>query len=148
MSVFLRSSIRLLQEASEDGGGDRGNLFSNGTDPNVFDSSDILEASSSSDLEEFDPRVFWSVNAFLMFMLCSVCCWLCVMKPEFLTNMHERRQRADSQYQQTLRERIRREEARKLDSPEQRRRKLLQSFKRHKVQMVRTKLYGVTSRSA
>ena len=50
--------------------------------------------------------------------------------------MHEQRQQADLAYQQSLREQRDQEAARRIDSPEKRKHKLLQSFQRHKVQMV------------
>lgn len=96
---------------------------------------DIPEAmaASSDETYDFNANVFWGVNAFISFIFLVVLCWCCFGNKDFLTNMHQRREEADRAYRATVREREERRKQAKIVTPEQRRRKLLQSFRRHKV---------------
>lgn len=112
--------------------------LANETSPEVEDvlldegASEAL-TESSDDLYEFNSRVFWAVNAFISCVFLFVLCWCCFGNKDFLTNMHERREETDRAYQATVREREERRKRARTITPEQRRRKLLQSFRRHKV---------------
>eukprot|EP00934_Nitzschia_sp_Nitz4_P006996 Nitzschia sp. Nitz4//scaffold278_size24532//5324//6238//NITZ4_008373-RA/size24532-augustus-gene-0.11-mRNA-1//1//CDS//3329545369//6986//frame0 len=84
---------------------------------------------------DFDPKLFWSVNGFIFFMLLSACLWCCFADKDWLMNMHARRMQTEAEYQATLRERAEQRRLAKIVTPEQRRKRLLQSFARHKVTM-------------
>lgn len=97
--------------------------------------------SSTSDVnvkEAFDPQIFWAVNACVVVALIATVCYCCYGdNMSWLTTMHQRRREADAQYQATVRAREQQRKEAKILSPEQRRRELLASFRRHKVTMVR-----------
>ena len=83
----------------------------------------------------FDPLVFWCVNGFIFLMMVMVGLWCCFAdKTTWI--LTARGQESDQVYQQSLREREERRKQAKIESPEKRTRKLVQSFRRHKVQMV------------
>ena len=93
-------------------------------------------APKMKDGSEFDPKVFWSVNGFIFVMLMAMCLFCYFGDKTWITNPEERRRRSDDAYRAALRDRLEQEAQRRLETPEQRTRKLLQSFKRHKVKMV------------
>lgn len=85
---------------------------------------------------EFEPKVFWSVNAFIFCVFMTMVLWCCYGDKSFLTNIQTRQEDSDRAYQATLREREERRKRAKMQTPQQRRRKLLQSFRRHNVSMI------------
>jgi hypothetical protein len=92
----------------------------------------------SDDAVVFDPKVFWFVNAFILVLLASTIAFCCFGKKEWLfPGTAERRQASDEAYRQTVLQRRRRRQEAKVDSPEQRTKKLLKSFALNKVSMVR-----------
>ena len=101
----------------------------------MFDDSSTTE----NDQGEFDPNVFWGVNGFILFLF-ILACFLCWCKGAWLTQLYDRRHQAagDRAYQRRVLERMQEEQQAKSESPEKRQRKLLSSFKRHGVQMVRS----------
>jgi hypothetical protein len=83
----------------------------------------------------FDPKVFWSVNAVIVCIVTLSCAWYCCLGGhQYLTEMG--RINSDEAYRQTVLERRQRQQEAKRDSPEKRRKKLLQSFQRTSVSMV------------
>lgn len=111
----------------------------------LIDSEDTLstmideaatETPSGDEIYEFNSTAFWAVNAFISCVFLVVICWCCFGNMDFLTNMHQRREETDRAYQATVREREERRKQARLVTPEQRRRKLLQSMRRHKVVFV------------
>lgn len=106
------------------------NTFNNMTSP--FDDPETM-LMESGDAPPFDAKVFWCVNGFIFIMFSAVMLWCCFADKTWLTR--DRGRLADIEYQQSLAERQRQRELAKVDSPEKRTRKLLQSFERHKVQM-------------
>jgi hypothetical protein len=114
LTLFLR---RRLQEAGED-------------------------ASSADDGAAFDPKVFWSVNALIFCIVVVSCSWYCCFGGQvYLTELS--RANSDEAYRQTVLERRQRRLEARRDSPEKRRRRLLQSFQRTSVSMVRETRGGV-----
>ena len=85
---------------------------------------------------EFDPRVFWSVNGFIFCLFTAMVLYCIYGDTSFLTNIQARQEDSDRVYQATLREREERRRQANMENPQQRRRRLLQSFRRHKVTMV------------
>ena len=82
---------------------------------------------------EYDTnRVFWSVNAFILFLIFITGIWCCFVQKHVFSGT-DRRIASDQFYRERRR---RRQEAEKTESPEKRRQKLLASFSRHAVQMV------------
>jgi hypothetical protein len=127
---------------------DPSSIFENTTFTNTTGHGDENGVDFSTDDEitssEFDPRVFWAVNGLLFFMMATMAVWCCFGKKDWLTNAHRRRAETDETFQRGLRERHERKEALKVDSPAKRKEKLLQSFRRHQVQMVRMLLYSLS----
>mmetsp|Transcript_18120 Transcript_18120/g.39494 ORF Transcript_18120/g.39494 Transcript_18120/m.39494 type:complete len:265 (-) Transcript_18120:1651-2445(-) len=80
---------------------------------------------------DFDPKVFWSVNALLLFLICLSAIWCCFMQKHFY-NETDRLNRSDEIYRARRRRRL---EEKNMTSPEERRRKLLANFSKHKVEM-------------
>ena len=133
--AFLRNAARVLMGADMNSTG-----LTNSSDifTNSADSSTIVDGDSTTNSGgEFDPKVFWSVNAFIFVMVVTMCCFYYHSDKWWFLNAEERRRQSDDVYRRALQERLEQEEARKKETPEQRTRKLLQSFSRHKVQMVR-----------
>lgn len=96
-----------------------------------------LEDALESDEDEaaFDPKVFWSVNAVIVCIVAISCTWYCCFGGHrYLTEMG--RVNSDEAYRQSVLERRQRRQEAKRDSPEKRRKKLLQSFQRTSVSMV------------
>jgi hypothetical protein len=88
---------------------------------------------------EFDHKVFWSVNAFIVVLLIGSCAWCYCYgggKAFCLGSMN--RTQSDQEYQRAVLQRRQREAEQTKDSPEKRKRKLAQSFQRNQVGMVRT----------
>jgi len=79
-----------------------------------------------------DPVVFWSVNAFLITLLLSICSWFwCCGGEKFLN-----RTSSDDLYRQRVTERnLQRARRRTMTAPE-RKKTLESSFLKHKVRMV------------
>ena len=100
----------------------------------IEDSEDLMEIPQDESYN-FDPVVFWCVNAFIFIMLATVLLWCCSGKANCLIS-GEAYVDSDAIYQQTLREREEKKKKAKIDTPAKRRAKLLKSFRRHKVQMV------------
>jgi hypothetical protein len=93
----------------------------------------------------FDPKVFWSVNAFIFVLLISTVVVCCFAKKEWFTYDRETgRMNSDEQYRQTVLQRQRQQQQSKVETPAQRTRRLLRSFKRHQVEMVREKKHVKT----
>ena len=136
--AFLRNAARVLMEEADDTN-TTGLTNSSDTFANTTDNTAIVDGDSTTNSAgEFDPKVFWSVNAFIFVMVVTICCFYYHNSDKaWFPNQEERRRQSDDVYRQALRERLEQEEARKKETPEQRTRKLLQSFNRHKVQMVR-----------
>ena len=94
-------------------------------------------ASSSGDTA-FDPKVFWSVNALIFCLVVVSCAWYCCFGGHvYLTELG--RINSDEAYRQNVLERRQRQIEARRDSPEKRRRRLLQSFQRTSVSMVSRK---------
>jgi hypothetical protein len=95
-----------------------------------------------SQQQEFSPAVFWSVNAFLLFVLLAVCsyCWCCGGFQRFVrasSSSEQQRVSSDVQYRMNVLRRQQEREDAKKETPEERKEKLLQSFQRLHVSMVR-----------
>ena len=107
----------------------------------MFDDNSTTE----NDQGEFNPNVFWGVNGFILCLFIVACCLCC--KSDWLTKLYDRRHQAagDRAYQRRVLERMQEEQQAKLESPEKRQRKLLASFKRHGVQMVRRTIQSSVS---
>jgi hypothetical protein len=100
------------------------------------------DVNDNYDKGEFDSFLFWSVNAFLLLTMVVVClfCYCGGNKTTMQLvglNTDQRRQESDRAYQQQVQRRLEQQAARKVECPEKRKQKLLKSFQRHKVQMVR-----------
>ena len=136
--TFLRNAARVLMEAADNS--DVTNNTTTGIVDDIFSNSTNNSTEAPTELfddgSEFDPKVFWSVNAFIFVMLMAMCLFCYFGDKTWITNPEERRRRSDDAYRAALRDRLEQEAQRRLETPEQRTRKLLQSFKRHKVQMV------------
>jgi hypothetical protein len=138
--TFLRSVRFLALDEKDPSSISQNSTFTNSTDRGGengvhFYTGDEITTS------EFDPKVFWAVNGLLFFMMAAMAVWCCFGKKDWLTSAHRRRVETDETFQRVLRERHELQEARKVDSPAKRKEKLLQSFRRHQVQMVRMLLY-------
>ena len=138
--TFLRIASRALQEEF----GDATDAIDNDIDTAAADMTTSTTTNTSDDDDNFDPVVFWGVNAFLgvMLLVACGCCVVCGKNNHWnywltITNMHERRRQTDVDYQRQLRQQNETQEARKVDTPAVRKQKLLQSFQRHHVSMVR-----------
>lgn len=111
-SGFVQESLSFLQRRLEDEGDQQ-----------------------SGDSAAFDPKVFWSVNALIFCIVVFSCVWYCKFGGH-LVFTEQGRNASDEAFRQTVMERQERERERKRDSPEKRRRRLLQSFQRQSVSMV------------
>ena len=97
----------------------------------------VFDGGSEED-SSFDPKVFWSVNAFILVLFCSALGICCFGKKEWFSFDGEfARQQSDETYRQSVLQRRRQQQEAKTDTPAQRTRKLLRSFRRHRVEMVR-----------
>lgn len=100
-------------------------------------SSIFLRALSDQEDEaenQTDPVVFWSVNAFILMLLVTVCSWLwCCDGYKRLTQVRQ----TDLHYAQILQQRNAEREARRQMSPQERQVAILQSLRRNQVRMVR-----------
>jgi hypothetical protein len=136
IKTFLRMASRALQEELDN---NSTNVFDY-TDDTADDAINATTSTTTTTATHFDPAVFWGVNGFLCFMLIMACTFCCVCKDwnVWLVNMHERRRQTDDQYQLQLRQQQQEQHDKKLDTPAVRKQKLLQSFRRHQVSMVRT----------
>ena len=82
----------------------------------------------------FDPKVFWSVNALIFCIIVGSCIWY--RKFGHLMLSDQGRNASDLAFRQSVLEREQRRLERKRDSPEKRRKRLMQSFQRQSVSMV------------
>jgi len=89
--------------------------------------SDSLKGSNPG----FEPKVFWSVNVFIAFLILLSVFWCCFVQ-RYLFNGTDRMLVSDQFYQERQR---RRREAARTESPEKRKEKLQASFAKHRVQM-------------
>lgn len=90
-----------------------------------------------NDSAEFNPRVFWSVNAFIFALLISVCVWCyCFGGHEYIGNRERMRVASDQTFRTSVMRRREREHQARQETPEQRQKKLWRSFKRCQVHMV------------
>eukprot|EP00538_Stauroneis_constricta_P001072 CAMPEP_0119561442 /NCGR_PEP_ID=MMETSP1352-20130426/17645_1 /TAXON_ID=265584 /ORGANISM="Stauroneis constricta, Strain CCMP1120" /LENGTH=291 /DNA_ID=CAMNT_0007609651 /DNA_START=221 /DNA_END=1096 /DNA_ORIENTATION=+ len=130
MRATAASFLRVLQEAqqTEDDG--------------------MMDGSANSDEKIFDSTVFWSVNAFVLFLILVMITCCVLGNTDWLTNVDQRRREADERYQASIREREREIAESKVETPEKRRKRLLQSFRRHKVLMTVTEDDLTTGTSA
>ena len=88
----------------------------------------------------FDPRVFWGVNGFILFLVTSMCVWCwCFGGKHHLVDWTARRVDSDRRFQQTMRERHEQRMAARRSTPAKRKFRLKRSFQRNKVQMVSTR---------
>ncbi|KAL3896433.1 MAG: hypothetical protein SGARI_007173, partial [Bacillariaceae sp.] len=106
--------------------------------------ANILTGDDSSQQQQggsnFDPKVFWSVNAFILVLFCATVLWCCFGSDKSmftLLNPEERRQRSDEIYRRRILEQRQRQEEAKQETPAQRTKRLFKSFVKHQVQMVR-----------
>ena len=86
---------------------------------------------------DFDPKVFWSVNALLLFLICLSAIWCCFMQKHFY-NETDRLNRSDEIYRARRQRRLEECHEKRTMSPDERRRRLLANFSKHKVEMVRS----------
>eukprot|EP00529_Nitzschia_sp_RCC80_P001890 CAMPEP_0113482450 /NCGR_PEP_ID=MMETSP0014_2-20120614/22925_1 /TAXON_ID=2857 /ORGANISM="Nitzschia sp." /LENGTH=375 /DNA_ID=CAMNT_0000375967 /DNA_START=355 /DNA_END=1482 /DNA_ORIENTATION=- /assembly_acc=CAM_ASM_000159 len=97
---------------------------------------------SNNDDTTFDPKVFWSVNAFILALFLTTICCCCFGKKEWLDYFvydHESgRETSDMQYRRSVLQRQQRQQQSKVETPAQRTKKLLRSFRRHQVEMTVT----------
>jgi hypothetical protein len=109
---------------------------------------DILHSSSSSSSStdtastSLDTTLFWTVNGFLLLLVVLICAGCCYFGDKtmfvwFSPNDEQRRQQSDEAYRRTVQERRQRQQQQNLEPPAQRTKKLLKSFVRNQVQMVR-----------
>ena len=99
--------------------------------------ADSMSSSPKASNPPFDAKVFWGVNAFILFLICLTGLWCCFVQKHFF-NETERRLASDRSYQARRRRRLGRLEDARTESPEKRRQKLHASFHKHGVQMVRS----------
>lgn len=110
---------------------------------NTSTSSDNANDNSSSPSSSFNPTVFWTVNAFILCLLLAACCscryggkYLGVIIQNMTRHDHHARQNSDLAF---IRHQLAREAARaaaKQESPEIRKKRVLDSFRRCGVTMV------------
>jgi hypothetical protein len=105
---------------------------------NEMPAMDVNEAATQDTETQFDPRIFWAVNACFVVAVIGICCYFGFGDRSCFTLAHERRRQTDLVYQRNLVEREERKRKAKLMSPEKRTRLLLASFKKHQVMMVST----------
>ena len=98
------------------------------------DNDPDVSSGEGGDDAAFDPKVFWSVNALIFCIIVGSCIWYCKFGSLLLTE--QSRNASDEAYRQTVLERRQRRLERKRDSPEKRRKRLMQSFQRQSVSMV------------
>eukprot|EP00535_Pseudo-nitzschia_heimii_P001445 CAMPEP_0197185510 /NCGR_PEP_ID=MMETSP1423-20130617/12091_1 /TAXON_ID=476441 /ORGANISM="Pseudo-nitzschia heimii, Strain UNC1101" /LENGTH=279 /DNA_ID=CAMNT_0042636591 /DNA_START=13 /DNA_END=852 /DNA_ORIENTATION=+ len=98
---------------------------------NITNASDPIPSSPPSNSEYDTSRVFWSVNAFILFLIFLTGLWCCFVHKRVF-NATDRMIASDQIYRERRRRRL---EAEKTESLEERRQKLLASFARHAVQM-------------
>ena len=116
------------------------NTTTNSTTDLLSGVANVLTGDDGSDAPtsySFDPKVFWSVNAFILVLFVTTVLWCCFGDKSFFTlNPEERRQRSDEIYRRRILEQRRRQEEAQKETPAQRTRRLLRSFAKHEVQMV------------
>lgn len=114
ISAFVQDTLSFLRRRLED--------------------ADVEGPVSNDGSASFDPKVFWSVNALIVCIIVGSCVWYCKYGSFLLTE--QGRNTSDEAFRQAVRERQQRQLERKRDSPEKRRKRLMQSFKRQSVSMV------------
>jgi hypothetical protein len=97
---------------------------------NIVDSPSLQQKPNP----DFNPKVFWSVNAFIAFLVCLTVVWCCFVQKYFY-NEGERLNRSDEIYRERRRRRLEAKKGNGAEAPGRRRRKLHASFAKHKVQM-------------
>eukprot|EP00529_Nitzschia_sp_RCC80_P001627 CAMPEP_0113488784 /NCGR_PEP_ID=MMETSP0014_2-20120614/26196_1 /TAXON_ID=2857 /ORGANISM="Nitzschia sp." /LENGTH=372 /DNA_ID=CAMNT_0000382509 /DNA_START=109 /DNA_END=1227 /DNA_ORIENTATION=- /assembly_acc=CAM_ASM_000159 len=116
--------------------------FLNDTVAMVLNNNDGGGDSNNSDATTFDPKVFWSVNAFILILFVTTVGCCCFGKKEWLNYFvydHETgRETSDMQYRRSVLQRMQRQQQSKVETPAQRTKKLLRSFRRHQVEMTVT----------
>jgi hypothetical protein len=90
---------------------------------------------TACDYEYNTTLVFWGVNIFILFLLISACLW-CYCIATSSKHQLRRRQESDEIYRQTVLRRQQHELEIRRDSPDQRKRKVLDSFNRCQTRMV------------
>lgn len=142
-TTFLRMATRILMDEVVSSG--IANETDHGDVAAGLVTTEIGSGSGDHGAGEFNTSLFWCVNVFLMLamVVACACCYCCGNK----TTMHlvgfdaeQRRQESDRVYQRRVQERLEQQAALKVESPEKRKQKLVKSFQRHKVQMVRVLL--------
>lgn len=98
-------------------------------------SNSTVTTADQDDDSNFDPRIFWGVNACFLIAVVVTCCY-CYHNRNCITQAHERRRQTDLEFQRNQLERRERKRKAKEISPEKLRRLLLSSFKKHRVMMV------------
>ena len=106
------------------------------------DTPEAPSSSSSSSEVSLDPKVFWPVNAFIFLLVIGACVFYCRGGFDFFRSA---RNESDETYQERLRRREQEAIERRRGTPEQRKRRLLRSFQRCKVQMVSHSTKGLCS---
>lgn len=103
------------------------------------DAASQQQGTASEGNVQFDPAVFWSVNAFIFVLVCTTVVWCCRYgKRDWVApGTQNGRQSSDETHRQAVLRRQELQRQAKIDTPAQRTRKLLRSFQRHMVQMVR-----------
>jgi hypothetical protein len=151
-TTFLRMASRILLDevvgsgmANETMFVDQDNIVPPASSPVIVMTDGPSHGNDDNDNSgngESDSFLFWSVNAFLLLTM-IVACLFCYCGGNKMTmqlvglNADQRRQESDRAYQQQVQQRLEEQAARKVECPEKRKQKLLKSFQRHKVQMVR-----------
>lgn len=130
---FVAGLVHRQLAASDDHLGNDSANSTESHDPSLVD--DVLMGEGPGQDAEFDHTVFWCVNGFIFLIVVAMVCWCCYGDKSFL-NADQRRQETDRLYQASLREREQMRQQAKVDTPEQRRRKLQKLFQKHEVQMV------------
>lgn len=95
------------------------------------------DANANSSVGQFDSRVFWGVNCFIILLLSAMCIWCFWFGgKDRIVEYSIRRVDTDRQYQQTIRERHEERMAARRSTPAKRTARLKRSFLQNKVQMV------------
>lgn len=131
LSITLYDVVnsRLLSEQPSD---DNSTLSDTNTTapPQDVSADDTTESS-------FDPSLFWSVNAFILILICGTLFWCYRFGRQNSFDVEgRRRESSDATYRASVLRRQERQNQAKIDTPAQRTRKLLRSFQRHEVRMV------------
>lgn len=103
----------------------------------LMQEDDPSSSGGGKDSNAFDPKEFWfwAVNALIFCVVVGFAIWYCCFGGYklFLTSPRN----SDEAFRQNVLEREQRKQEKKRESPEKRRKRLLQSFQRKSVSMVR-----------